>query len=93
MMVNEAGGVQGPSPIQSYKKTGKAVQQQEVQKPQRKDAAEISSHSVMMAKLKQTPEVRQEKIDSIKAQIDAGTYDTDDRLKGAVDKLFGEISE
>ncbi len=92
MMIQEAGGVQGPSPIRSYQ-TSKAAQSQEVQKTERKDAAEISIHSLMMQKLKQTPEVRQEKIDAIKQQIADGTYDTPERISGAVDNLFDEIQE
>ncbi len=45
----------------------------------------------MVDKVNQMPDIRQDKVNAIRAQIEAGTYETDDKLQTAVERLLDEI--
>ena len=54
------------------------------------DRVELSGVGGLLAKLKSN-DIRTDKVADIRAQLDAGTYETEDKLDGAVDKLLGEL--
>ena len=56
------------------------------------DRLQLSGASHLLAALKSN-DVRTDKVASIKAQIEAGTYETGDKVDGAVDKLLDELSK
>ncbi|MBC7783407.1 MAG: flagellar biosynthesis anti-sigma factor FlgM [Burkholderiales bacterium] len=58
--------------------------------PDRVDRLELSSVQSMLNQLK-TNDVRIDKVNEIKAQIAAGTYETDEKLDAAADKLLDEV--
>jgi flagellar biosynthesis anti-sigma factor FlgM len=60
-------------------------------RPETTDRVELSDHARFMERLRSMPQVRVEKVAEIKAQIDAGTYDTDEKLAIALDRLIGDI--
>ena len=45
----------------------------------------------MLDQLSQNPDIRQERLAQIKAAIENGTYDTDEKLEAALSKLFNSI--
>ena len=59
------------------------------------DELEISSAAQeaagMADKVNQMPEIRQDRVDAIRAQIEAGTYETDAKLDVAMERLLDEI--
>lgn len=59
------------------------------------DELQISSAaqeaSGMVEKISQMPDIRQNRVDEIRAQIEAGTYETDDKIQTAVARLLDEI--
>jgi negative regulator of flagellin synthesis FlgM len=55
------------------------------------DKVELSGVGGLLAKLK-TNDIRTDKVADIRAQLDAGTYETDDKLDGAVDKLLSDLA-
>jgi flagellar biosynthesis anti-sigma factor FlgM len=55
------------------------------------DTLEISSEAAAASRLADIPDIRHERVASIKAQIQAGTYETVDKLDGALDALLDEI--
>jgi negative regulator of flagellin synthesis FlgM len=57
----------------------------------RADRVELSDLSALMSKLK-TNDVRADKIAEIKAQIEAGKYETSDKIDGAIEKLIDELN-
>ncbi len=59
----------------------------------RGDRVELSPHARLMNQIRQLPEVRQDLIDRIKDEIDAGTYDTPEKMDAAVEGLAAEIRE
>ena len=54
------------------------------------DRLELSTVDRMMGQLK-TNDVRWSKVNEIKAQIANGSYETDDKLNAAADKLLDEV--
>jgi flagellar biosynthesis anti-sigma factor FlgM len=57
------------------------------------DRVELSDHARFMERLRSMPGVRVDKVASIKAQIDAGTYDTDDKLSLALERMLEDVTE
>lgn len=55
------------------------------------DRVELSEHARFMEKLRAMPPVRAEKIAQIRAAIDAGTYDSDEKLSVALDRMIEDI--
>lgn len=55
------------------------------------DRLELGTVDRLMTQLK-TNDVRWGKVNEIKAQIEAGTYETDDKLDAAADKLIDELA-
>lgn len=56
------------------------------------DRLELSGASHLLQALKTNTGVRADKVASIKAQIQAGTYEDDAKLDGAVDKLLNDLN-
>ena len=56
------------------------------------DRLELSGASHLLQALKTNTGIRADKVASIKAQIQAGTYEDDAKLDGAVDKLLNDLS-
>jgi len=55
------------------------------------DELQISDAARLVDQVNQVPEVRQDRVDAIRAKIAAGTYETQEKLQVAVDRLFDEI--
>lgn len=67
-------------------------QRAEARPPRRgPDRVEVSSLARELA-AQQDP-VRQDLIDRVRAEIEAGTYETAERLDGAVDRLLSELDQ
>ncbi len=56
------------------------------------DELELSAAGKMLDHISQNPDVRQERIARIKAEIQNGTYDTDAKLEAALSKMFDSLS-
>jgi len=57
------------------------------------DRLQLSGASNFLATLKANSGIRADKVAQIKAQIANGTYDNENRLDGAVDKLLDELNK
>ena len=55
------------------------------------DELEISDAGRMVDRVREMPEIRQERVDQIRDQIAAGTYETDEKLEIALGRLMDEI--
>lgn len=55
------------------------------------DELQISDAARLMEQVNQVPEIRQDKVDAIRAEIERGTYETDKKLDIALDRLLDEI--
>ena len=89
-------GLSGVSPLQqtaSVAKSAAAQVSSAAQKPSLSDRLELSGMSGLLQSLKTGGDFRADKVASIKAQIESGTYETDDKLNVASDKLLDELSK
>lgn len=55
------------------------------------DELQISSEAELIEKVHQLPDIRHELVARIRAEIAAGTYETDEKLQIAVGRLLDEI--
>lgn len=55
------------------------------------DRLELSGAAHFLRALKADGDVRNDKVSAIKAQIEAGTYETDEKLDIAVDRLLEDL--
>jgi negative regulator of flagellin synthesis FlgM len=55
------------------------------------DSVEISDAANLVEMAKSAPDIRQDRVDSIRQQIANGTYETDDKINSAVENLLDEI--
>ncbi|MEX0793859.1 MAG: flagellar biosynthesis anti-sigma factor FlgM [Pirellulaceae bacterium] len=55
------------------------------------DQLDISSEANMISRAQESPEIRADRVASIKAQIADGTYMTGDKLDIALDRLMDEF--
>ncbi|QDU27673.1 Anti-sigma-28 factor, FlgM [Anatilimnocola aggregata] len=55
------------------------------------DQLDISPEADLISQVHDLPDVRQDKVNSIRAQIASGTYDTDAKLDAALSRLLDEI--
>lgn len=55
------------------------------------DELQLSDAARLVEQVRDVPEIRQDRIDQIRSEIAAGTYETDDKLEMAVGRLLDEI--
>jgi len=91
MDVSGPSSVQGALPIKPVQPTQSVSQAPESSSITPTDEVEISSAGRMMDTLNQSSELRAERLAQIKSEIEAGTYETADKLEAALEKLLDEI--
>lgn len=55
------------------------------------DVVDISTASIMAAKIDQASDVRTDLIQRVRQEIEAGTYETEERIDLTVDRLMDEL--
>ncbi len=63
----------------------------QVESPKIQDEVNISDAARLVEQVKQAPDIRQDRVQSIRAQIASGTYETSGKLDKAVSRLLDEI--
>lgn len=56
------------------------------------DRLDLSEHARHLERLRSMPSVRTEKVESIRASIERGTYDTPERMQAALMRLLHELA-
>ena len=57
----------------------------------RADSVEISEMAKFLEKISRLPDIRQEKVDAVKAELARGTYVTREKLEKAIDALLEDL--
>lgn len=57
------------------------------------DTVEISTIAQMLAKIRELPDVRHEKVNEVRQAIMSGTYDLSEKLDTAVEGLLEDLGE
>ena len=81
----------GPEPIPQRVPSVGPVRKADRGDPE--DSVTISDVARLKAKLADLPEIREELVNSVRAEIEAGTYDTIDKVHIAAQKLLAELRE
>jgi negative regulator of flagellin synthesis FlgM len=55
------------------------------------DEVDISEAAQLVEQVHQLPEMREDRIEAVRQQIAAGTYETGDKLNTAIERLLDEI--
>jgi len=58
-----------------------------------RDEVDISAVGRMLDDASRTPGIREQRLAEIKAAIEAGTYETPEKLAIALDSMFGQIGD
>jgi negative regulator of flagellin synthesis FlgM len=87
-------GIGNNSPVQkiTQQPIQKQIETAQTEKPSLSDRVELSGVKSFLSTLKAN-EVRIDKVAVIKAQIEAGTYETEQKLDAAIDKLLDDLAK
>lgn len=90
MEVSGPGNLQGPEPIRPDRVSRSRV---EAPRPAAEtgDTAEISDIARLKGLLADVPDVRLEKIERLRAEIDSGAYETDEKIQTVIERLLEEL--
>lgn len=91
MQIYGPSGVHGAQPLSAPHSTRRVDAPQQTGSVQPQDEVQISSAADFVSQVQQLPDVRSDRIASIRAAIADGTYETSDKLSAALDGLLGEI--
>jgi len=91
MEVTGPGPLQGSAPINPARTTPEPSQQAPSGPTAPQDELDISPAGQALNDLSQNSDVRAERLAQIKTAIDAGEYETPEKLEMALDKLLDEI--
>lgn len=56
------------------------------------DRVEVSDVARYLAKLREVPAVRQELVDRVRSEIEAGAYESPEKIEKAIDELVEDLS-
>ena len=91
MDVNGPSAIQGSFPIRPSQPPAEAPRASETKPIATNDEVEISPAGKMLEDLNNSSEVRSERLAQIKAAVDAGDYETPEKLQAAVSKMLQDI--
>ena len=92
MQVNGPSNVHGAQPINSSNAAGSTEQATQASQPGGADEVSISQEADFLSRIADIPDIRQERVDAIRAEIANGTYESDDKIDIAVARLLDEIA-
>jgi len=89
MDISSTGGISGPDSVEPKRIHAVPIRPQSLKDSS--DSVEISDHARFLAKLRDVPPVRREKIEALRELIASGKYETPERIAVAVTKLLEEL--
>ncbi len=92
MQINGPAHVHGAQPIRAPHNTANTQAAGRTTSVQGADEVSISAEADFLAQVHELPEIRQDRVDALRAQIADGSYDVDAKLDTAVDRLLDELA-
>lgn len=83
--IDSTQSVRGPQQVRAVEARSPAESVQSM------DQIDISPEAEMVSRVGNLPEIRAERVAEIRAQIDAGIYETDEKMEVALGRLLDEI--
>lgn len=92
MQIHGSYQVHGPQAISSPHHGSRVGQTAQPRGLAQVDQVDISPAASFVAQTRELPAIREERVAAIRAQIEAGVYETDDKLDGAINALLDELA-
>lgn len=92
MQIYGPSGVHGAQSVSAPHNNRRVDGPQSTQSAQPKDELSLSSESTYVDQVRSLPDVRQDRINSIRQAIADGTYETEHKLDSALNALLDEIA-
>ena len=93
MQIQGLGHIHGPQPISAPHTThAPSAPASPSRDSLHVDQLDISPEADMVSRTRDLPDIRQDRVDSIRQQIAAGTYDTSEKLDIALSRLLDELA-
>jgi negative regulator of flagellin synthesis FlgM len=93
MQINGPAHVHGPQAVNSPHRAHPSNPSTPTDSVSQADQLDISPEADLVSRAREIPDVRQGLVDRIRSEIQAGTYDTDEKLDLAMDRLLDEIGD
>ena len=91
MQIYGPASLHGPQSIGTPHNLRPAASVQPARSTSAADEVQISAQADMASRLADIPDIRQDRVQAIRAAIADGTYETSEKLSGALDRLLDEI--
>ena len=91
MEIYGPGRIDGPQSVRAPHQARSIEPNTSVDSLQGMDQIDISPEAELVSRVGEIPDMRTDRVDEIRAQIEAGTYETDEKLDVAVGRLLDEI--
>ena len=93
MQINGPAHLHGAQAINPPHHTARASRASELQASSlaQVDQLDISHEADLVSRVREMPSIRQDRVAEIRSQIASGTYETDAKLNGALERLLDEI--
>ncbi len=88
MEIQGPGNIDKAHRIETTKRAHKSNGMGQMGPMRSEDTAEFTEISQLLSKLSSAPEIRNEKVEAIRQEIERGEYLTDDKLESAANRLF-----
>lgn len=88
MAIGPIEGASGPDRVQRSRPVGKPAPVSPP--PASPDRVEISDEARLLSEIQSQPSVRSERIEQLRREIESGKYETDERLKGALERFLAD---
>ncbi len=92
MQINGPSPIHGAQPLSGPQRTQGTTAAQSTGPLHGADQLDISSEADMVSRVKDLPDMRMDRVNDIRAQIESGVYETQEKLNVAVGRLFDEFS-
>lgn len=83
--------IHAPHPIERPNSAGLSRPEPSGSSQPIQDELQLSDAAQFLDQVEDVPEIRMDKVASVRAQIEAGTYETPEKLDVAIDRLLDEI--
>ena len=91
MQIYGAGQVHGAQPVAAPHNQQLTQPTQQTNSVDTTDSVQFSAESQLVAQANELPEIRQDRVESLRALIQSGEYETAERTDGAVEQLLNEL--
>lgn len=91
MQINGPAHLHGPQSINAPHASKQAEPASPTQAVRESDELDISPEADLISRIRDLPDIRADRVASIRAEIESGAYETDAKLDVALDRLLDEI--